>query len=1230
MEPLSSFAISLAAGIALDYYNYTQNVVKRQLKSAFNQALKEWCPNEIIREDKRNQIKKDLEELFKNPESLITSSLKKVELTSFLKKYEEILAAYSSAFDYIKEIKDLERFKREIELLLSIRDSLKDLNDKIDFLKEKLQSLNSELEREWIRQLDVYKTSIQKFKPKTALELLTKLEDSFNLSETKPGNSIKATVEFLKGQCFEYIGNMQEMHKCYIKSYRLDNSSIYSKEKACFAFAKNKKPDEANLIIKEIFQFDEYNPIAWAVKVILSEDNNLANILESIPELAREDENFRRIVYVMTRSDERFSDAQETFRKFQILPDINSWDKTSLTFNNYKYRTFLIEAVLSEMFQFFYISFYDAFTGDIQLVKSTKPILEDFLKQLAGTEIIQRFYLLEFYNEYFSFILNGEKDSVARMKSIFDEYNLKDSLQVMILANCLQQIGNVNDAIIVLKTQANKNPDLLRFESFCYLKKNDVENYISCSHEILKLTKTVDINSCEFLLEIANTLNEFGRIDEIQADDFLKDKEFEFDYLKVLVSEFISIVLKNNSTQTVKNLQQIEEELLTSESKLIFYVSYSYYLLEEVELAIELFRKYLDKNKESRNLLLYIKSLDKSSIYNEELLQCLAHWRENFSFNAEFLQLEADLRRQLSDWKNCAIICEYFLSVYANEESFLTLYLISISETDRPDKNEIIEKIANIFSTYNFKNNNRVTIVSNILAQYGYHLISLNILYKVAIIKENKQARMDYFTTCIHIPSELIKEKPVVDKGLFVKYELNSEIFFIEINDHNILSKSLLGHVVGDIVTIERPMVSGFDSIKILRIMDKYLYLHDEILEEVKNNPYSGIPMQSIEFKDTSPEGLIKTLTSLFGPSGTLLKEKKENAFLEYYNYKLSFSEIVLRNYSSDYIGGYFDLIHYRDGFTLIPAHAYPPINLAKNKNFVIDYSSLLILFQISREHEIKFEHNFIVSKGILDYLRAFKKKESSNIGEQMSIDVSMNGVSKFTKPEEAFKSNIQYLIKLIDWIENNCIVKIAVSRLNVTRKLERELNNETFSNYIIDNISLTLEHENCILISDDSIYLRIFPLGSGKTVSSEIYVSSYFGGNISIMSEFIKNKYIGISVSKDMLINEFNRKIKDQINNYNHCLNNLSLALNPERQNITTAIQFLKEIFMTSLLPSEFLRREAVGVFVILLKGYSQWEVFRIVELLIKKEFELLGAKLDLIIESFKEAIEILNFSKQ
>ena len=111
MEPLSSFAIIIAAGIALGVYNQSQGTVKSEMKRAFKKALKKWCRNFLIRRRKKNEIRSKLQELFETPKLIADIKSKGAELSNFFKIYEEILSQYATAYNYIKEIRDEDRFQ---------------------------------------------------------------------------------------------------------------------------------------------------------------------------------------------------------------------------------------------------------------------------------------------------------------------------------------------------------------------------------------------------------------------------------------------------------------------------------------------------------------------------------------------------------------------------------------------------------------------------------------------------------------------------------------------------------------------------------------------------------------------------------------------------------------------------------------------------------------------------------------------------------------------------------------------------------------------------------------------------------------------------------------------------------------------------------------------------------------------------------------------------------------
>ena len=173
----------------------------------------------------------------------------------------------------------------------------------------------------------------------------------------KPPNSLLASLEFLKAQCHELIGNMEESYKGFIKAYRLNSSSITFKEKACFAYSKIPNEEEANKLIEKIFIYDEYNPIAWAVKILISKVFNLDFHLNGVPEIVRTNRDFRRIFFFNTLTSPKYKDQLKLYKKYSIMLEVSDYDDTELTVYNYKDRLFWFECTLTIYTEVLYFNF---------------------------------------------------------------------------------------------------------------------------------------------------------------------------------------------------------------------------------------------------------------------------------------------------------------------------------------------------------------------------------------------------------------------------------------------------------------------------------------------------------------------------------------------------------------------------------------------------------------------------------------------------------------------------------------------------------------------------------------------------------------------------------------------------------------------------------------------------------------------------------------------------------
>lgn len=154
------------------------------------------------------------------------------------------------------------------------------------------------------------------------------------------------------------------------------------------------------------------------------------------------------------------------------------------------------------------------------------------------------------------------------------------------------------------------------------------------------------------------------------------------------------------------------------------------------------------------------------------------------------------------------------------------------------------------------------------MIEYGDYQKARDLLYEKAKDPENISARMEYFLSAIKIPNDLFEIPEKVGFGHYVKYSRKGKVEDVKVVEGNALASKLTGSKVGDRIPIQDPITNEIDSIEILGIMDKYHYLHWQIIQQVEKSPYSGLPFHSFELPSNDPDALKEKLITLFGANG--------------------------------------------------------------------------------------------------------------------------------------------------------------------------------------------------------------------------------------------------------------------------------------------------------------------------------------------------------------------------
>ncbi|MCJ8288991.1 MAG: hypothetical protein HRT58_06210 [Crocinitomicaceae bacterium] len=1058
MEPLSSFGISLAAGIVIEVYKVVgKTKVNAEINTAFKESLKVFSPNSDVRESDRKKIKEHIQELIKEPNLDLRSNAQIGDYSRFFKIFEEVLATKPSAYAFLKEARDEGRY-------LEILKSIEGIDNRLQELFEN-SSPSDQLESEYKRQLLQYRQNLERFKPSVALSNLTALEASFDQHNFVPSNEMKSSLEFLKSRCLELIpDNDRETNLGYIKAYKLNENNIEVKERACFSYFKIEENDKALILKDEILELDEYSPVAWVVNVLTREGNSLVSKLIDVPKFVIEDLTFKRLLFYHCSRDKTFDDLKEAFEQFEIIVGVENANDLPTCYENYKEKMFIVECALNDFSQRVYLDFRKT-QIDRERALPIFNVLENFLEGVKNSEIESSFDAVKFFHSFLDYTLNEDRDAVYRMKEFYIQVKSKGGLPLMLMANSLQIIGDEDSAIDIIGDQEDKTIESLSLELFCLAKKERKDEFVISVREFLTKLKEVDENQTFHIFSIVDTLAQFHKLSEIELSEFMDDKKFSPESIRLLLSETIKIYREQSDDQTLSNLKIVENELLPTDSSLKGILARTYYLLKEFKSCLIVSETYINKTVESEELFNYMHSLFMTSSDHKQLLELLAKWRLDFSFSPGLLRMEVELRRQLFDSETCLEICEFFLEKIKDDEFILANYAIAIHESDqaKDELNKLVELVEGFeFNGYN----NAQTIAKVLLAEFP--LKALEIYFNQAKDKRKAQARTDYFMSTIRMPKNTLEDYKSVELGHYVKYKMDDQVNFVELTEEHPFAKQLVGKNVGETIQVKRRVGNSTKPVTILRIMNKYLSLHDEILNEVDKNPLTEIPMESFNMQDYMGEG--QSILDFFKELGGDSNYDEEKTFKDYYASRLSFTEIVACQYSQNFIRAYFNLEYDKSGIVQLHPMTYPNLDLNFYDHFVLDFTSLLRLFSLSDEKGKKFNIKFKLTRSAKSLVRSYADENMPYSGSGYLLDKN-------------------FYTKLLSWIETNCESMMAVSKLDIAANLPKEFNGDPVRNQLLDHCSLMLDLDKSLLISDDSMNLKFFPQNSGRIISTDLFI---------------------------------------------------------------------------------------------------------------------------------------------
>lgn len=1088
-------------------------------------------------------------------------------------------------------------------------------------LSKVLSEINTSLTNEYFAELDEILNNVYAFKPFTALERIEGLE-----ARIAQNHSISVDLEarllFLKGTCMLETNNAIRGCELIVQSYIKSGSNLI-KNDAAVAYLNLRETTKSASLTEELIAENPYNANAWLLRIYQSGEG-FREVWKTVPITVKEKpvvviSLVHYLKYVRHESGEVLEEMG------LVMPDTK---EQRVTHANFSSREKVVQVMLHEYFSG--TSHYSV-RGDGKLVVSNHEELRRIFAQLQplyeaikGTEVFELHRLTRFYYCYLSHLLGNDAfDSTDFHK---DYLELKDSSPSVELhyAQFLADQGQIEKALENLAGSKfnTEEPVILQRIIYSRIAKKDIvaldllKQHIAIIDDI-DYTDIFNLNNLFglFLPDISALENEFRSI--------LSQKTFKDEATQALFRTTIEI---NHLSATGENAQRISELLQLAETygadeHIHFHIASLLFQLGALTQCADMLKPRLLPGVQSNVSQLYCQACFQGNYKLQELLGVLSEIRLNNENNVySFLAMESDLRRDIDDVESMIEIAWRGVRQYPHVESF---HLNLLTSLIRRGLSEQIEEYVKKHLKKDFSDEQIGVSVSTGLSKNGYVKEGVELMYRLACNPANNTARLWYMAPAVY-PKDFFIDYGIAEIGSHVKLvDAKKNVKLLTITEED--QYSLIGKGIGDAVLLPAKFGNAMNEFRLARIMDPHLFLFEQILEEAKN-PYSELQMETFDFSNDrgefDRESFERQFVERFGSDAESDRSRRLRVMEEYNDGRLSFTEVCMQAFSNNPVECHMRLTSHR--CFALPSMFNAQLPLTGEEEYAIDFTSLVVFTDLQSDLGIEFDKKFLVSTN----LYALLKKELDDLKLQkeapLKLAVINNEVVPILYPENYNEILIDRHERLLAFINRNCVEKVIEEKVNFSEPVTQRVRGNALLETAIDNalFSTNLRH---VLISNDTYLLKHFSGLRPQIIAPELFLLRHVKRTLQreIAEYFIRNHYIGVTITKDVIHSEHLKKLSGQPNLFDVCLSNLRYRWSLNPANIIAGVTFIREVYLSSLSSDRERSLVAQTVFENLLDGCSENEyMIYLIRQIIFSQFKLMGTALDKVNDAFAAAL--------
>lgn len=1133
-----------------------------------------------------------------------------------LRLFLDLFYANCTKNEKIKQLHIEKFYKEEVFIISQKIDRLQNSVDQIAIL------LRESLKTEWKRQFDVYKKELTKYKPKTALELLEKLDETIRESGNEFPNSIMAKLHQMKALCYEMMRDKKydnEYHMCYV----MDNKNVQYMEHETIWLLYKKKKDEAIALAKSIKERDEDNPTALFVLSFDENRENFGQNLNALPQYVKKSARLLSLVYqyivnrqVITATDPLICFLIDNYERQEDVCD--------------DFAHFMENHRRMEYVQFVYIItthqyFFDKRMTSTPQMEEIYSLSSVLAKQMRGTEIEALFPEVYFFEGLSGYIVKDIKEGLINAIGCIDS---KKTNYLLLHAVCLQYEDYNEEAIKIVDTM-NEAKDQAHFlKMHIYNKTQNKEKALE--EYALYLKSLVIIDKLNFPRVFNGVINKMLNPTDTDMIDMenLMSKQFEYEQHRKLMVDLKKCIDEPNESNYRVLCEDANKEEVDFKSAIAFVTLMGGYH----QLALPIYEEIVMHGVYDERMFYYLQALHLGKTHNELLLALLKNWRLYADHQEiKLLEIELQLRMRLREWEEALDVIRILYGMKPLAENLYAAYLVILVNNGKFME---VGQLKDLAPSIMFTTDNYILETASALNEAGYLEDAMNFLLPYAKSSDRPRLRMFYLTLCHSSKdgSTALKQYDEIIEGSYVFYTLNGEEqktpLFIKPHSSMPSIKVLLGHKKGDVVSIDRGLGTMSDKVEVKMIANDHYALMKEIYGEMENPITSQLPGKMFKLPDdTDIESLNDFFIMNFASQEEHRRQVYKDCLAQYDRGDMPYGMVPILLYEGDFIRGYYILCGEEHGILLNPQCREEQFNYAQEIEYVLDYSSLMLFFELSRTEGFEFKQRFVVSKVVEEIAQQELEELEKLPDDSLSLDISIKGVTPIIHTKESKQWQVDLIRDLLDWIRNNCKIETAEGRLDVL--MEHEIRFEVQGGYSLDYVAdyIKLVDKNRILVSDDKLLQQMYlPMKQG--ISSYTYLKNVFDDN-TICRNMLKMHYIGVPINAELTYKEFLKKQEGCENVYNQALKGWSYLVSVNRAFIISElVRLVKKIYLTPIIVTD-LHMEVENVFVTVLMSVCDINVFFFLQKELNAEFKLLGQKLPQVLHDLLMALDKISIGR-